>query len=267
MKRDSKKNKSVGPICYKNNKRVLCNEIKPRRTMTASGNVTSSTQTSKKTTSQRRKEFAKETWDEMVAVAPGILTATGVFHLLDEVGTRAYLSAREKIRQEINKGIKRNQGFFKWAKSNPISYKPVMDPAPYLHKVMPAGQAAKARLRGGIKGALWFIPIVAGVNLYNRRKSGFGKKKKTQGNLRRWFDEQWVDVCSPTSKGFKPCGRKTSTTKRKYPYCRPLKRKGRGTPKTAKEIIKEVGGKKKLKERCKKKRAVKTKTLRHRWEK
>ena len=117
----------------------------------------------------------KKAWDEAKAVTPGILTATGVFHVLDEVSTRAYLRVREKVRKEIDKGVKRDQGLFKWAKSNPLDYKPLVDPSPYQHKVLPAAKAAKVRLRGAVRGGLWFIPIIAGLNVYERRR-GFGKK-------------------------------------------------------------------------------------------
>ena len=116
---------------------------------------------------------------------------------------------------------------------------------------------------------LWIIPVMVGVTMYNNQTRGakFGKKRPS-GNLQRWFEEKWVDVCSPLpGGGFKPCGRRGGTTKRKYPYCRPLKRRGKGTPKTAGEIIKEVGGRGKLKQLCERKHKKKTKTLKHRWEK
>ena len=60
---------------------------------------------------------------------------------------------------------------FKWAKSNPIKYKPTVNPAPYLHKVLSVKQSARGRLRAGVKGSLWFVPIVAGVNMYNKKNN------------------------------------------------------------------------------------------------
>ncbi len=80
----------------------------------------------------------------------------------------------------------------------------------------------------------------------SRKRSSFGKSHP--GNLARWFKEEWVDVCRPRGKGYAKCGRKSSS-RRNYPYCRPLRRISRGTPRTVGEI-----GRKKLKQMCAKKR-------------
>lgn len=71
------------------------------------------------------------------------------------------------------------------------------------------------------------------------------------GSLSRWFDEEWVNVCEKDKKGnFKPCGRKEANLKPdEYPYCRPLKRVNKNTPKTAKEMTKSE-----IKTMCKKKK-------------
>ena len=43
-------------------------------------------------------------------------------------------------------------------------------------------------------------------------------------SLRKWVDEQWVDIGAPKKNGkYQPCGRKSSSSsKRKYPKCVPL---------------------------------------------
>ena len=69
------------------------------------------------------------------------------------------------------------------------------------------------------------------------------------GSLDRWFKEQWVDLCKPKRNGkYQKCGRSKSSRKG-YPYCRPLKRISSQTPKTVGEI-----GKSKIKQMCSKKR-------------
>jgi hypothetical protein len=50
-------------------------------------------------------------------------------------------------------------------------------------------------------------------------------------SLKRWFQEEWVDI-----KTGKPCGRKEGEKRRGYPACRPSKRVSASTPKTSKEL-------------------------------
>ena len=58
------------------------------------------------------------------------------------------------------------------------------------------------------------------------------KSKPKKGGLGKWFSEEWTDV-----KTGKSCGRKkTSSSKRPYPACRPKK--------VAKKITKKEAGKK-----------------------
>lgn len=86
---------------------------------------------------------------------------------------------------------------------------------------------------------------------YGSRKNPYetSKKSKKSSSLKRWFDEEWVNVCEKDAAGnYKTCGRKTANSK-KYPYCRPLKRISAKTPKTVSEL-----SAKKIKEMCKKKR-------------
>tara|TARA_R100000963_G_scaffold34687_1_gene29190 strand:+ start:69 stop:362 length:294 start_codon:yes stop_codon:yes gene_type:complete len=56
------------------------------------------------------------------------------------------------------------------------------------------------------------------------------RKTKKGADLKRWFNEEWVDV-----RTGKPCGRKKGE-KRGTPYCRPSKRVSKKTPKTSKEL-------------------------------
>lgn len=61
-----------------------------------------------------------------------------------------------------------------------------------------------------------------------------------KGDLTRWFKEKWVNVCEKESKGnYKTCGRSHAKLNPKtYPYCRPLHRINKHTPKTVKELSK-----------------------------
>jgi hypothetical protein len=87
------------------------------------------------------------------------------------------------------------------------------------------------------------------VREYKRR----GGKYRTVkfGNLKRWFNERWVDVCTG-----KPCGRK-SGERRKYPYCRPSIRINKSTPRTKRQLTSLQ-----IKRMCAKKHKVKGQTLR-----
>lgn len=88
--------------------------------------------------------------------------------------------------------------------------------------------------------------------LKGKKQEGGGEKKK-KNDLKRWFDEKWVNVCEKNKKGeFKPCGRSVATLKAKeYPYCRPL-HKLKGTPVvTAKELTE-----KEIETMCKKKKSI-----------
>jgi len=86
------------------------------------------------------------------------------------------------------------------------------------------------------------------VRLY--KKKG-GKYRYTRfGNLKRWFKEKWINVCTG-----KPCGRKRSSPK-KYPYCRPSRRVSRKTPTTSREL-----SRKEIKKRCRKKHQIKKRKL------
>lgn len=86
------------------------------------------------------------------------------------------------------------------------------------------------------------------VREYKKRGGKYkGSKKDVEDSgLKRWFKEEWVDVCHLPKKV--PCGRPTTDQKsysRKYPYCRPYNRVNKLTPKTVRELSKET-----LRKRC-----------------
>ena len=80
---------------------------------------------------------------------------------------------------------------------------------------------------------------------------------KTQRPLARWFKEQWVDLCKPKGKTYKPC----SSQGKNYPYCRPLMRINKHTPMTVNELLKKYGATK-INEMCSKKQKAKKKVIR-----
>jgi len=72
--------------------------------------------------------------------------------------------------------------------------------------------------------------------------------------LRRWYEEEWIDVCAYVkNKEIRPCGRSKAKME-DYPYCRPRKRVSARTPATMDELI-EKEGIEELKARCKKKKS------------
>ena len=72
------------------------------------------------------------------------------------------------------------------------------------------------------------------------------KSKRIKSDLGRWFAEEWIDVCQLPK--IVKCGRDKAKWK-DYPYCRPLKRINKSTPKTAGELSKTE-----IKKRCSKKK-------------
>lgn len=85
------------------------------------------------------------------------------------------------------------------------------------------------------------------VKEYKRRAGKYlGKRKSKSVGLKRWYSEKWINVCKLPK--IVPCGRPKlsfSSWKKNYPYCRPLKRITKKSPRTALEI-----SKKELKKRC-----------------
>ena len=92
------------------------------------------------------------------------------------------------------------------------------------------------------------------VNEYKKKGGTYTGSKKSGKGISRWFKEQWIDVCHYPK--IVPCGREAKST-RKYPYCRPLNRLSKSTPKTAKELTE-----KERKRRCSQKRKSPRKVLR-----
>ncbi len=77
---------------------------------------------------------------------------------------------------------------------------------------------------------------------YKTDKDYKNKTKKTDG-LKRWYKEEWIDICSN-----KPCGR-SSNSNREYPLCRPTKKISEKTPKLKQELKPS-----KIKKLCEKKK-------------
>jgi hypothetical protein len=97
------------------------------------------------------------------------------------------------------------------------------------------------------RSKVWPSAYASG-RLVREYKSKGGKYRCEFGSLDRWFKEKWVNVCKPKGKGYATCGRSKSS-KRGYPYCRPLKRISSDTPTTVGELSKA-----KIKKMCSKKR-------------
>lgn len=77
------------------------------------------------------------------------------------------------------------------------------------------------------------------VQEYKRRGGRYkGSKPSRQVGLGRWFEEEWINVCYYPK--IVPCGRIGNMTYeeywKKFPYCRPLKRITKKTPRTVKEL-------------------------------
>jgi hypothetical protein len=80
-----------------------------------------------------------------------------------------------------------------------------------------------------------------------KRRGGTYKGRKNTNGLTQWYRETWIDVCQLPD--IVPCGR-SQTNERKYPYCRPLYKISKTTPKIASKL-----SKKEIERRCEQKRA------------
>jgi hypothetical protein len=90
------------------------------------------------------------------------------------------------------------------------------------------------------------------VKEYKRRGGGYksrSKRRRSRSNgLSRWFSEKWVDVCKLPK--IVACGRRRSNNNiRKYPYCRPLYRVSRKSPRGVSSL-----SKREIRRRCRSKR-------------
>lgn len=113
---------------------------------------------------------------------------------------------------------------------------------------------ARTTVKGRVQ--VWPSAYASGqlVKEYKRLGGRYrGKRSASKEPLNRWYREQWVNVCKRGSTGgYSKCGRKASS-KRSYPYCRPLRRISKSTPMTVGELRRKWGSKK-IGELCKKKR-------------
>jgi len=117
-------------------------------------------------------------------------------------------------------------------------------------------KALYSRVKNKLKKQMTWPSAYASGQLVKQYKAAGGRYKgrkppKNTG-LQRWYEqEEWVNVCKPKKKGkYQPCGRPSSKMSKReytksYPYCRPLKRATKSTPKTVGEFTK-----KELKKRC-----------------
>lgn len=87
-----------------------------------------------------------------------------------------------------------------------------------------------------------------------KRRGGLFQGDASEKPLARWYQEKWIDVCELPN--IVPCGRSKASWK-DYPYCRPLKKVSKKTPKTAEELTTQE-----IQKRCeKKKKNPKTRIL------
>jgi len=119
-------------------------------------------------------------------------------------------------------------------------------------KSVPVDKALYNRVKSKVKSTVkrWPSAYASGQVVSQYKRKG-GKYRCQFGDLARWFQEKWIDICTG-----KPCGRKRDS-KRKYPYCRPSKRVNSATPRTSKELTPaEKKRRCALKRKAKKKRIV-----------
>jgi len=106
---------------------------------------------------------------------------------------------------------------------------------------------------------IWPSAYASGLLVKEYKKAGgrYSNKldnKSSNKALTRWFDEEWIDIC--TNPPRKCGGQKGSRIGKNKPYCRPKYRINKKTPMTVNEIKKKYG-KEKIKEMCKKKKSGK----------
>lgn len=91
------------------------------------------------------------------------------------------------------------------------------------------------------------------VRRYKELGGTYQAIQKQHTTLDRWFRQEWVNVCELPK--IIPCGRSKASIK-DYPYCRPLKRITKDTPKTARELTPSE-----IAKRCEKKKQNPTKRI------
>jgi len=122
-------------------------------------------------------------------------------------------------------------------------------------KILDKALYIKARDKVKKRVKVWPSAYASGqvVTEYKKMGGKYSGKKSLEKGIDRWFAEEWVNVCKPKINGkYQACGREQSRV-RAYPYCRPLYRVNKGTPKTVGELV-DKHGKEYLNKLCKKKR-------------
>ena len=76
------------------------------------------------------------------------------------------------------------------------------------------------------------------VREYKKRGGQYRGPPSHVHGLPQWFNEKWVDLARSIRGKYAPCGRKRATmnTPGPYPYCRPLRRVNKHTPKTVGQL-------------------------------
>ena len=96
---------------------------------------------------------------------------------------------------------------------------------------------AKARAEAKRRFERWPSAYASGwlVKRYKQLGGRYARSRgrsKTRSGVGRWFRERWINVCEYPK--IVPCAR--SKSKQKFPYCRPLYRISKKTPKTVREL-------------------------------
>ena len=113
-----------------------------------------------------------------------------------------------------------------------------------MAKLCPKGKAAAKRK--------FDVYPSAYANMFASKVCKGKVKVKRGGALKKWVNEEWVDIGAPKKDGkFQPCGRKKAKgSKRKYPKCVPLAKAKRMTASQKTSAVKRkrskaqgVGGK------------------------
>ena len=92
------------------------------------------------------------------------------------------------------------------------------------------------------------------VTEYKRMGGKYKTRKKSGGKegLDRWFNEKWINVCDLPK--IKKCGRPSSSNLKSwvknYPYCRPMIKVTKKTPKLSSDLTTNQ-----IRSRCKKKKS------------
>jgi len=83
------------------------------------------------------------------------------------------------------------------------------------------------------------------VRKYKSLGGKYKSKTKSESKLKRWYKEKWIDLNRPIKHknkiiGYESCGRKSLSSKYKYPLCRPSIKVSSKTPKTYHNLSKKI---------------------------